>query len=50
MKFVDKVYTVSQDGCNHLKENFPSFSFKIDYAYLGSSDYQIGVLSKTLLK
>ena len=45
MEYVDKVYTVSQDGCNHLKDNFPSFSFKIDYAYLGSSDYQIGVLS-----
>ena len=29
MEYVDKVYTVSQDGCNHLKENFPSFSFKI---------------------
>ena len=33
------------DGCNHLKENFPSFSYKIYHAYLGSNDYQIGVLS-----
>ena len=45
MEYVDKVYTVSQDGCNHLKENFPSFSYKIYHAYLGSNDYQIGVLS-----
>ena len=22
MKFVDKVYAISQDGSNHLKENF----------------------------
>ena len=44
MKFVDKVYAISQDGCNHLKDNFPSFSYKIDQAYLGSNDYEIGNL------
>ena len=45
MEYVDKVFAISRDGCNHLKENFPSFSFKIDHAYLGSSDYQIGSLA-----
>ena len=44
MEYVDKVYAISQDGSNHLKENFPSFSYKIYHAYLGSNDYQIGNL------
>ena len=51
MEYVDKVYAISQDGSNHLKE-LSFFCYKIYHAYLGSNDYQIGnlVTMKTLLK
>jgi len=42
LKYVDKVFSVSKNGCDYLKKRYPKFKSKINYSYLGSYDNGIG--------
>ena len=43
---IDMVYPCSQNGSNYLKKLYPSYSDKIQTAYLGTTDYGVSVIKK----
>lgn len=42
LNYVDKVFSVSKNGCDYLKKRYPKYKGKINYSYLGSHDNGIG--------
>jgi glycosyltransferase involved in cell wall biosynthesis len=41
LKYVAKVFTVSESGSQYLKQKYPSLSHKVSYNYLGTKDPKV---------
>lgn len=45
-KYVDRFYSVSKRGMEHLKDRFPAYKKKYEFSYLGTNDHGMAPFNK----